>query len=150
MINRYKVSTNISSLQYFVVVVLLFLAILASFKGYKILSFIFSLFFFYKAYKIYLKNKNKITELEINENMIRLFNYENRLVFQAQKELLSFTELENGLIKIQSRQKENYHLDLGTSKNEIKMLIGEHLFEKSKKSSFFNLGNILDFLDIIR
>jgi hypothetical protein len=150
MKKRFIISSSMSFLQYFIASAFLLLSILFSFKSYKILSFIFSFLFFYKSYKIYLKNNKRITEIEIDDKIVRIYNNENALIFEKEKEKLLFIELENGLIKMQSDKKDMFYLDLGINKAEIKILIGENLFAKPKKGSFFSFDGILDILDILR
>ena len=113
------------------------------------MGFIFSVLFFYKAYKIYLMKKNKITEIEIGDEIVKLYN-NKKLVFESSKEKLLFMELENGLIKMEFEKKILFYLNFGINKSEIKILIGESFFVKMENGSFFSLSSVLDILDILR
>jgi hypothetical protein len=150
MKKRFVIISSISFLQYFIASGFLFLSILFSFKSYTILSFILSFLFFYKSYKLYLKNKKKITGIEIDNQIVRIYNNKNTLIFEKDKEQLLFIEHENGLIRMESDTKKMFYLDLGRNKADIKMLIGEKKFTKPKKGAFFSLDGILDILDILR
>ncbi|WP_428223441.1 hypothetical protein [Flavobacterium sp.] len=150
MTYKFNVTTKISFFQYLITVLFFLISIFLSFIGFNFLSFIFTFLLFYKAYKIYLKFKYKVKEIEIDGEMVRLYNLENKIVLEDNKANLIFDELGNGLYGLNSKSSKTIYLDFLGKDNEVKEVIGQKSFSKLKKESYFSLDSILDIIDLFR